>query len=538
MNEIFIFSKELGKNIGKEKLSTEDKGASLMTQGKKFSFAFPTAYTVILIVMALVLGLTYIIPPGRYAKLSYNADGNIFLIISPTGETSEAEGTQKTLDDLGVRTDLSKFTDGSISKAVAIPETYERLARENASIGGAIGTFLNAPVQGLYDSIGIVAFVLVIGGIVGVVNKTGAFTAGISALSKSLKGKEAWLIVIISALVALGGTTFGLAEETIAFYPIIIPIFLAAGYDAVVAIATIYLGSCIGTMASTVNPFSTVIASNTAGIDFISGIGIRLLMLVVGLVVCIGYTVRYAEKVRRHPEQSLIYAQKQALEEQFLGTQDTEEVPPFTWGRKLMLIIFAVSFGIMVYGVKELGWWFQEMTALFLLVTFILGFLSQMSEKEFVGEFVAGAAELLGVALIVGLARGVTIIMEEGMISDTILYYLSNWVAGMGGVVFSSFMFLVYSILGFFIASSSGLAVLSMPIMAPLADVVGVRRDIIVSAYQFGQGLISFITPTGLILASLAMVNVTYDKWLKFVWALIVMIAILAIIALGIAVIF
>ncbi|MGG7060691.1 YfcC family protein, partial [Clostridium tertium] len=134
-----------------------------------------------------------------------------------------------------------------------------------------------------YDSIDIIAFVLVIGGIVGVINKTGSFTAGISALSRSLKGREAWLIVIITVLIGIGGTTFGLAEETIAFYPIVVPIFLAAGYDALVAIAAIYLGSCMGTMASTVNPFSTVIASNTAGIDFTSGMAIRLFMLVVGL---------------------------------------------------------------------------------------------------------------------------------------------------------------------------------------------------------------------------------------------------------------
>ena len=181
-----------------------------------------------------------------------------------------------------------------------------------------------------------------------------------------------------------------------------------------------------------------------------------------------------------------------------------------------ILIIFALAFVVMVYGVKELGWWFEEMTALFIFVTFIMIFFAKLSEKEFVGEFMAGASDLLGVAIIIGLARGVTIIMENGMISDTILNSLSGAVSNMNGVIFSTFIFFVYIILGFFISSSSGLAVLSMPIMAPLADVVGINRDIIVSAYQFGQGIMSFITPTGLILASLAMVNVTYDKWLKF----------------------
>ena len=202
----------------------------------------------------------------------------------------------------------------------------------------------------------------------------------------------------------------------------------------------------------------------------------------------------------------------------------------------MILIIFALAFVVMVYGVKELGWWFEEMTALFLFITFIMIFFAKLKEQEFVSEFMNGAADLLGVAIIIGLARGVTIIMENGMISDTILNYLSNGVSRMNGIVFSTFIFFVYIILGFFISSSSGLAVLSMPIMAPLADVVGISRDVIVSAYQFGQGIMSFITPTGLILASLAMVNVTYDRWLKFVLPLVIIIGILAIVMLAIGV--
>lgn len=502
----------------------------------KKKFTFPTAYTVILIVMLIVLGLTYIIPAGKYAKLQYDSVNNVFIVEDPIGDIVEFEATQNTLDELGVNINLTRFTDGSISKPVGIPGTYEQLLRPKSSIFGAIGTFLKAPVQGLYDSIDIIAFVLVIGGLIGIINKTGAFTAGINALSTAAKGKEALLIVIITILVALGGTTFGLAEETIAFYPIVVPIFIAAGYDALVAIAAIYLGSSIGTMASTVNPFSTVIASNTAGIDFTNGMPLRIFMLLAGVVICIIYTIKYAEKVKKDPLRSYIYDQKDELEAQFLSNHNSEALPEFTTARKTILIIFALAFVVMVYGVKELGWWFEEMTALFIFVTFIMIFFAKLSEKEFVGEFMAGASDLLGVAIIIGLARGVTIIMENGMISDTILNSLSGAVSNMNGVIFSTFIFFVYIILGFFISSSSGLAVLSMPIMAPLADVVGINRDIIVSAYQFGQGIMSFITPTGLILASLAMVNVTYDKWLKFVLPLVIIIAVLAIVTLGVGV--
>ena len=182
----------------------------------------------------------------------------------------------------------------------------------------------------------------------------------------------------------------------------------------------------------------------------------------------------------------------------------------------------------MIWGVSTQEWWFTEMTALFLVVGIGLGVISGLGEKQFVDRFVSGAADLVGVALVIGVARSINLIMESGLISDTILHSATNMVQGMNSKAFILVMLLVFIVLGFFIPSSSGLAVLSMPIMAPLADAVGLPRDVIVSAYQFGQGLISFITPTGLILATLAMVDVTYDKWLKFIMPLMGYIAVFA----------
>lgn len=496
----------------------------------KKKFEFPSAYSVMIIVMILVAGLTFLVPAGKYAKLAYNADSNVFVLESPNGETKDLPATQETLDKLGINANLEKFTDGSIGKPVGVPGSYEKV-KSNPQ---GLEEILKAPIKGLYDTIDIMAFVLVIGGLVGIVNNTGSFTAGIATLSRRLKGKELWLIVIITTLISIGGTTFGLAEETIAFYPIIVPIFIAAGYDAIVAIASIYLGSCIGTLSSTVNPFSTIIASDTAGINWTTGIQMRFAMLIIGTIICIMYIIRYAEKVKKDPTKSLIYDQKEEIEARFLSNDGDGSVPEFTGRRKLILAIFGSAFAVMVWGVSKAGWWFEEMTALFLAITLIVGVLAQIKEKEFVSEFVQGASELLGVALLIGIARGVTIIMDSGLISDTILYSATGLIKGMGAAMFSTTMFFIYSVLGFFIASSSGLAVLSMPIMAPLADVVGVGREVIVNAYQYGQGLISFITPTGLILASLAMVNVTYDKWLKFVMPLVGIIAGLSIVMLAV----
>lgn len=504
-------------------------------QSKKKKLSFPTCYTIMLIVLILVMGLTYIVPSGKYATLSYNPDTNLFTVTSPNGDTVDYDATQDTLDELGVKIELEKFTNESIGKPVGIPGTYENIETEKKTIIGSAVELLNSPIQGIYEAVDIIAFVLVIGGLIGVVNNTGAFSSGIGALSRNLKGKELWLIVLVTSLIALGGTTFGLAEETIAFYPILIPIFIAAGYDALVGIASIYLGSSIGTMASTVNPFSTIIASDTAGINWTFGMPMRLMMLVLGTTICILYTIRYAEKVKKDPTKSLIYSQKKELEDHFLANYDEENIPEFNLRRKLILIIFAGAFGVMIYGVSKLGWWFGEMTALFLGVTIVMAFLAKLSEKDFVDEFVKGASDLLGVALLIGISRGITIIMDNGLISDSILYYATNLVDGMSNIIFSTVMFIIYNVLGFFISSSSGLAVLSMPVMAPLADVVGVGRNVIVDAYQYGQGLINFITPTGLVLASLALVDVTYDKWLKFVMPLVGILAVLSIVMLGIA---
>ena len=506
-----------------------------MEKSKKKKLSFPSCYTIMLIVLILVMGLTYIVPSGKYATLSYNADSNLFTVTSPNGDTTDYDATQNTLDELGIKIDLEKFTNESIWKPVGIPGTYENVETEEKTLIKSLMGLLNAPIQGIYEGVDIITFILVLGGLIGIVNNTGAFSAGIGSLSRNLKGRELWLIVIVTILIALGGTTFGLAEETIAFYPILIPIFIAAGYDALVGIAAIYLGSSMGTMASTVNPFSTIIASDTAGINWTSGILMRGSMLILGTAICILYIIRYAEKVKKDPTKSLIYSQKKELEDHFLANYDEENIPEFNLRRKLILIIFAGAFGVMIYGVSQLGWWFGEMTALFLGITIVMVFLAKLPEKAFVDEFVKGASDLLGVALLVGLSRGITIIMNNGLISDSILYYASDLVNGMNNVIFSTVMFIIYNVLGFFIPSSSGLAVLSMPVMAPLADVVGVGRNVIVDAYQYGQGLINFITPTGLILASLALVNVTYDKWLKFVMPLVGIIAVLSVVMLGIA---
>lgn len=489
---------------------------------KKKKLSFPTAFTVLFLVLFLAAGLTYLVDSGSYAKLAYEKENQTFVVTYPDGSEETYEGTQATLEQLGVSNDIKKFEDGSINKPIAIPGTYEKMEQNPQGIK----EILLAPIQGVYDSIGIILFVFILGGVIGVINHSGAINAGISALSRATKGHEYLLIVFVTFLITLGGTTFGLAEETIAFYPILIPVYLAAGYDVIVCIAAIYMGSSIGTMFSTTNPFSVVIGSNAAGINFTEGLNIRIIGLILATITTIVYIIRYANRIHKNPEKSLVYDMRESIKKAF-AKETVEE--PFTIRKIMILIVFLLSFVLMIYGVSSLGWWFEEMTALFIVSGVVIGVIAGIGEKDFVNAFITGAADLMSVGLVIGVARSINIILENGYVSDTILYHLSNMVSGMSPNIFVILMMVVFIILGFFISSSSGLATLAIPIMAPLADSVGVPRDIIITTFIFGQGLMTFITPTGLILASLEMAKTTYNKWLRFILPLMGIIGIEAI---------
>lgn len=490
---------------------------------------FPTAQTILLLIAAAVALLTWIIPAGKYDSLSYNKETNTFTR-SSLESTKTLEASQETLESLKIKIPLEKFTSGDIWKPISIPDTYQEV---EARPQGVLA-FFKSPIKGIIAAADIIFLVLIIGGLIGIMNLTGAFDAGISWLAKALKGHEYVLIILVTTLVAIGGTTFGLAEETIAFYPILIPMFLAAKYDAIVPLAAIYIGSSIGTMCSTVNPFSVIIASDAAGINWTTGLTGRLIMLFLGTLICIVYILIYANKVKKDPSKSIIYSQKEQIESLF-GTSANSHVV-LTTRLRLILFVFAMCFVIMIFGVSQLEWWFLEMTTVFFVGAILIGIIAKIQEANFVEVFVKGAGDLLGVAIIIGIARGVSVLMEDGFISDTLLFHSSNITEGMNKGLFANVMLFIYGGLSFFIPSSSGMAVLTMPIMSPLADTVGFGREIIVNCYQYGMGLFAFINPTGLILASLAIVKVGYDKWLKFVIPLVVLLTILTMTVLTIQV--
>ena len=483
----------------------------------KSRFALPSAYTILFGLIVIMAICTWIIPAGRYA-----------------------------LDEEGS----------------PIPGTYEEV---DATPSRIIVDSLEAPINGLYGiedpatgnvdvfnsgelfgAIDVALFILVIGGFIGITMKTGAIQAGIAMLVRKLQGRERWMIPILMSIFAIGGTTFGMAEESLAFYVLVITVMIAAGYDALVGALVILLGAGIGVYGSTVNPFATGIASGFADVSLSDGIVLRLILLVVGLVVAIWFVLRYAERVRKDPAKSLVYDMKEANESHFSATLDSGGSVVMTGRHKLILVVFGLAFLVMVYGVipwedlsiglPTLWWWFPEMTASFLLFAIVIGVVAGMKEGELTTTFVDGARDLLGVALIIGIARGITVIMNNGQITDTVLHWAESALGDTGEGAFAIVMFIVFLPLAFLIPSTSGLATVAMPIMAPLADFAGVDRALIVTAYQSAAGVINLVTPTSaVVMGGLAIARVPYDKYLRFVWPLLLILCVLTIIGLGLA---
>ncbi|PJG81990.1 YfcC family protein [Caviibacterium pharyngocola] len=483
----------------------------------KKAFKFPTAFSILFVILIIAVGLTWIIPAGSYSKLIYNSSTNHFVVKTYQQPDRVLPPTKETLDQLNIKIELQNFTEGTIRKPVAIPGSYQRVEQNPKGIKDIAISM----VEGTIEAADVMVFIFVLGGMIGVINKTGAFNAGLTALAKRTKGNEFFIVFSVCVLMAIGGTTCGIEEEAVAFYPILVPVFIALGYDAIVCVGAIFLASSMGTAFSTVNPFSVVIASNAAGIQFTEGIGFRTVGLILGSACVIVYLYWYCRKIKADPTFSYSYDEREEFQHRYMKNYDPSKLLEFTARRKIILSIFCIAFPIMIWGVMFGGWWFPQMAASFLTLTIIIMFISKLTEDEIVNAFTEGASELVAVSLIIGLARGVNLVLDEGMISDTILAYMSDLVSGMPGSIFILAQLVVFIFLGLFVPSSSGLAVLSMPIMAPLADAVGIPRHIVVSAYNWGQYAMLFLAPTGLVLVTLQMLHIPFNKWVKFVLPMI-----------------
>ena len=442
-------------------------------------FRMPTAYTILFCLLILTAAATWVIPAGRY----------------------ERAGEEDT----------------------PVAGTYHTVEQSPQGVGDVV----LASFEGFYDAVDVALFILMVGGFLGVVMKTGAIDAGVSNVVRILNGREIWLIPVLMLMFSLGGTSFGMWEETMAFYPLLIPVFLAAGYDPLVGIAVVLLGSGAGVLASTVNPFATGIASGFAGVSLGDGLVTRLLMLAVFDAAAIWYVMAYARRVRAHPEKSLV-----AGISRLASPPKGGDTPALTFRRKVTLALFAGVFLVMIYAVipfdeigvpiPTLGWWFPELSGLFLAGGVVIGLAYGLREQELADAFVSGAADLVGVGLIIGISRGITVLMDGGRITDTVLYWGEQALQGAGSVSFILLVYLIYLPLSILIPSSSGLATLSIPILAPLSQFAGIGGELIVTAFQSASGLVNIVTPTAaVVMGGLALGDVPFDRWIRFVWKLI-----------------
>lgn len=485
---------------------------------KHRSFTLPSAYTILfglIVVMALA---TWVVPAGVYD-------------LDPDG--SPIPGTYHGVDSQPARILVDSLT---------------------APINGMFGIEaedgnINYYNEGtLFGAIDVALFIIVIGGFLGVTMRTGAIQHGIGRLVARLRGRERWMIPILMTVFALGGTTYGMAEESLAFYSLVIVVMIAAGYDSLTGAAVVLLGCGIGTYGSTINPFATGIASGFAGVSISDGLLLRVVLFLVALVVGILFVLRYADRVKADPSRSVIAHLREENEEHFNASSGGGSAPDevvMTGKDRTILVVFALAFVVMMYGVipwEDLGlglptlwWWFPEMTASFILFSIVIGLIGRLSEEALTTSFVDGARDLLGVALIIGIARGITVVMTNGQITDTVLNWAEQALGDVGEAGFAVVMFLLFLPLSFLIPSSSGLATVAMPIMSPLASFAGVPAELVVTAFQSASGVMNLFIPTSaVVMGGLAIARVPYGTYLRWVWPLLAILVVLSVVGLGV----
>lgn len=529
----------------------------------KKAFKFPTAFTVLFFVLIIVWVLSFIIKPGSYDYVdcgdgtvkpvpgSYHAievetsfsDKLYDLWLAPINGLYGIQSAQNEVEQATQATpeQILAACRSVVSALSGVPEDQvtEADIDDNSIVVGpknVIGPYESGELIG---AVQVFFFVLAIGAFITVTINTGALDAGIARLVHRFRARATLLIIILMAVFSLGGTSYGMAEETLGFYALIVPIMVALGFDRMVGATVIMVGAGVGTLASTVNPFATGVASDAAGIDPGNGIVLRGVMYVVLTTVAILYVLRYAKKVQKDPSKSMAVPVEG---DDLLATEGEGEPPEMTGGQKAVIWVFMMTFVLMIFSVIPwsdiigaswseritLGWYFPELAALFLVGSVIIGLIGRLGEEGMVNGIVAGMGDFMGAAFIIALARGVTVVMNNSSITDTVLNALEGLVAEVSSGVFAVVMFIVNIPLAFLVPSSSGHATLAMPIMAPLADFAEVSRAIVVTGYQSASGWVNLFTPTSaIVMGGLTLAKVGYDRYLRFVTPLLVVLFVL-----------
>ncbi|MCR4439472.1 MAG: TIGR00366 family protein [bacterium] len=429
-------------------------------------------HTLVLIsgIMLVVAALTWVIPGGRYQR---HLDAN--------GREIVEEGT------------------------------FAFVARKPQGLFAA----LKAPLVGIRQTADIIGFILIIGGVFAIIQKTQVIDAAIARVATRLRHRGMIVIPTGMLLFSVFGALFGMSEEVIPFIPIFIPLAMALGYDSIVGVCIPFLGAGLGFAGAMLNPFTIGIAQGISGLPLFSGMGYRLIVWIVSTALGTGLVMLYAAKVKKRPETSPVYAIDQTRAR---VAGDSDAVAPRPSGRhRLVVALFILALLVMIVGVMKFQWFIPEIAAVFLGLGIATGLAARLSVNSIAESFVAGARDLVGAALVVGFARAILVLATDGQIVDTIMYALSSAISRLHPVLAAQLMYVAQTVLNFFVPSGSGKAALTMPIMAPLADLIGITRQTAVLAYQLGDGYTNMIIPTsGVTMAVLGMAKIPWEQWARW----------------------
>lgn len=464
-------------------------------------FKVPHVYAIIFALMVIFAVLTWIVPSGSYQRQEVNGRE---VTVAGTYEQSEKTYVD---EETGDEVDLRQ----------------------------GVFDVLQAPTRGIQEAIEVVAFILIVGGSFQVITKTGAITSGMGRVVRRFKNKDILIIPIAMVLFALGGTSFGMAEETLPFFAIFMPIMMAMGFDSMTAFMVVFVGARTGYIASTINPFNVLIAQGILGIQGNPQLWLRMIAWVVLTAVAITWVVLYARRVKKNPESSITFEDDIAKKVEFAADESALDAE-FTGRQKGVLAVFIAGMCLIIWGLVTQGWYMNEISAVFLAMGLLAGVIADFSQDVIAQEFVAGIADFAFSAIVVGLARGILVIASDGMIIDTILNALATGLGGIPAVLFTTLLYAVENLLAILVPSSSGLAALTAPIFGPLTELMGLNPEAAVWALSMGSATMSLICPTSAILvAGLGVCKIKLGQWWKTVWKFFLVVSLINIVFVAIS---
>ncbi len=442
---------------------------------KKRTFKMPHVYVLLSVILIIVALCTYAIPAGVFDRI-------------------QDPGTGRMLVDPASFHTVEKSPVNLFKLAVAIP-------------------------KGMAASVSIMMLVVLVVAAFEIVTKTGAFDSGITHMMKRSQGKESFIVAVITVMFASIGAFLGWAEGTLVFVPLGVSLARAMGYDALMGAGMVLLGTAAGFTSGVLNIYTTGIAQAISGLPLFSALGFRMIGFCLFTLATILFLISYGKKIKNNPSASLIYELEMSAAKSEEQTKDLV----FTGRHRLIMLTVLLGFITVVIGTTKLGWYLNEITAVFILVGVVSGFIGKMSPNDMALNFAQGAKNIIPAALTIGIARSVLVVMEEGKILDTVVHGLASSLHGLPTVGIALGIFLIVSALNFFIISASGKAVTMMPVLAPLADILGINRQVVVIAFQYGDGFTNWFWPTSAItMAGLAMAGgIPWEKWARWCFRLI-----------------